>query len=239
MKSFSNLAITDPRDLRVGVSPKPLKTRRGMTIGGGLVYPELNFTLPNMEITADTMSAVLGEYRQMITGALTRAVELEPPGLVIEFETLPPMTQVPQWGIDVTKVLADATCDTWSNESVQNVKLLGGMAPTCYVEQLIYDCRIMNEALSDGKDSALLLRKWMVKSDAGLDPQAFVLTPQSSIEIAGAIVAAPNAYAAGKAAALTARSGRRLHRSDDGRRGYIQVRCQGLRTRLRRSGCER
>ena len=55
-----------------------------------------------MEITADTMSAVLGEYRQMITGALTRAVELEPPGLVIEFETLPPMTQVPLWGIDVT-----------------------------------------------------------------------------------------------------------------------------------------
>jgi methanol--5-hydroxybenzimidazolylcobamide Co-methyltransferase len=100
--------------------------------------------------------------------------------------------------------IAAATCDTWSNESVQNVKLLGGMAPTVYVEQLIYDCRIMNEALSEGRDAALMLRRWMVKSDAGLDPQAYVLTPQSCIEIAKAIVGAPDAYTAGKAAALTA-----------------------------------
>jgi methanol--5-hydroxybenzimidazolylcobamide Co-methyltransferase len=399
VKWYSKLAIADPHDLRFGVSPRPLKTRRGMTIGGGIVYPELNFTLPNMEITAATMPDVLAEYRQMITGALSRAAELEPPGLVVEFETLPPMTQVPQWGIDVTKVLADAmedayakhglksvlratpndtreferppimrsgilwenmlktfggcadagaellsiesvggkevhdealqagdiqqvifalcimgtrdmkflwthlqkvadrhgvrcagdtacgfgntamvlaeqklisrvfaavvraisavrslvayecgavgpgkdcgyenpilkaitgfpmamegktaacahlsplgniaaaTCDTWSNESVQNVKLLGGMAPTCYVEQLIYDCRIMNAALAEGRDSALTLQRWMVKSDAGLDPQANVLTPFNSIEIAKAIVTAPDNYAAGKAAALTA-----------------------------------
>jgi methanol---5-hydroxybenzimidazolylcobamide Co-methyltransferase len=61
--------------------------------------------------------------------------------------------------------IAAATCDTWSNESVQNIKLLGGMAPTCYLEQLIYDCRLMNEALADGRDAALLYRKWMVNSD--------------------------------------------------------------------------
>ena len=45
--------------------------------------------------------------------------------------------------------VAAAACDTWSNESVQNVRLLGGMAPTCYVEQLIYDCRLMNQAIAD------------------------------------------------------------------------------------------
>ena len=100
--------------------------------------------------------------------------------------------------------IAAATCDTWSNESVQNVKLLGGMAPTVCVEQLIYDCRIMNEAAADGKEAALMLRKWMVRSDAGMDPQAYVLTPASAIEIAKAIVNSPTAYAAGKAAALTA-----------------------------------
>ena len=80
--------------------------------------------------------------------------------------------------------IAAATCDTWSNESVQNIKLLGGMAPTCYVEQLIYDCRLMNEALADGRDAALLYRKWMVSSDASRDPQAYVLTPESAIAIA-------------------------------------------------------
>jgi methanol---5-hydroxybenzimidazolylcobamide Co-methyltransferase len=100
--------------------------------------------------------------------------------------------------------IAAATCDTWSNESVQNIKLLGGMAPTCYVEQLIYDCRLMNQALADGRDAALLYRKWMVNSDAGLDPQACVLTPESAIAIAEAIVRAPTPLEAGRAAALTA-----------------------------------
>jgi methanol--5-hydroxybenzimidazolylcobamide Co-methyltransferase len=100
--------------------------------------------------------------------------------------------------------IAAAACDTWSNESVQNIKLLGGMALTCYVEQLIYDCRLMNEALADGRDAALLYRKWMVSSDAHRDPQAYVLTPDSAIAIAQAIVAAPDACAAGKAAAFTA-----------------------------------
>ncbi|MFZ2639396.1 MAG: methyltransferase MtaB domain-containing protein [Verrucomicrobiia bacterium] len=399
MSKFIQLAISNPADLRFGVAPKPLVTRRGMTIGGGIVYPELNFTLPPMYVKQETMPEVRRQYQQIITGALQRAVELEAPGLVIEFETLPPMTENPAWGIELARILLDAmeqahikhglksvlrmtpndtremerppvmrsgqlwermletfegsaaagaellsiesvggkevhdealtmgdisavifalcvmgvrdmrflwteldkiakkhgvhcagdtacgfgntamvlaeqrmiprvfaavvravtavrtlvgyecgcvgpgkdcgyenpilkaitgfpmamegktaacahfsplgniaaaTCDTWSNESVQNIKLLGGMAPTCYVEQLIYDCRLMNLALADGRDAALLYRKWMVASDAALDPQAYVLTPESSIAIAQAIVAAPDYYQAGKAAALTA-----------------------------------
>jgi methanol--5-hydroxybenzimidazolylcobamide Co-methyltransferase len=100
--------------------------------------------------------------------------------------------------------IAAATCDAWSNESVQNIKLLGGMAPTCYLEQLVYDCRLMNQALADGPDAARLLRKWMVASDASLDPQALVLSPESAVAIGQAIVAAPDPYAAGRAAAREA-----------------------------------
>jgi methanol--5-hydroxybenzimidazolylcobamide Co-methyltransferase len=100
--------------------------------------------------------------------------------------------------------IAAATCDTWSNESVQNIKLLGGMAPTCYVEQLIYDCRLMNQALAEGRDAALLYRKWLVNSDAGLDPQAYILTPENVIAIAQAVVSAATPLESGKAAALTA-----------------------------------
>ena len=395
----SKLAVENPANLRFGLAPKPLKTRDGMTIGGGIVYPELNFTLPPMFVDKDTMPEVRTQYQQIITGAMQRAVELEAPGVVVEFETLPPMTENPAWGIELARILLDgmaearskhglksvlrmtpndtremerpprmrsgklyecmietfdgaaaagaellsiesvggkevhdealmmgdirgvifslcvmgvrdmqflwtelervakkhgvhcagdtacgfgntamvlaeqkmiprvfaaivraitavrtmvcyecgavgpgkdcgyenpilkaitgfpmamegktsacahfsplgniaaATCDTWSNESVQNIKLLGGMAPTCYMEQLIYDCRLMNQALADGPDAALLYRKWLVNSDARLDPQAWVLTPESSIEIARAIVGAPDYYAAGKAAALTA-----------------------------------
>ncbi len=399
MSELGNLAIKNPADLRFGVAPKPLRTRRGMTIGGGLVYPEINFTLPPMFVDQSTMPEVRDQYRQIITGVLQRAVELEAPGLVVEFEMLPPMTENPAWGIELTRLLLDgaaqaharhglksvlritpsdiremerpprmrsgklyeamiatfdgcaaagaellsleslggkevhdealmrgdirgvifalcvlgvrdmkflwvelgkvarrhgvhcagdtacgfgntamvlaeqkliprvfaavvravsavrtlvcyqsgavgpgkdcgyenpilktitgfpmgmegktsacahlsplgniaaACCDTWSNESVQNIKLLGGMAPTCYVEQLIYDCRLMNQALAGGRDAALLYRKWMVDSDAALDPQANVLTPDNAVAIAQAIVSASNHYEAGKAAALTA-----------------------------------
>jgi methanol--5-hydroxybenzimidazolylcobamide Co-methyltransferase len=399
MNRFDHLAVANPAELLFGVAPKPLPTRHGLSIGGGVVYPELNFTLPPMFVDKTTMPEVRTQYQQIITGALRRAVELEAPGLVVEFETLPPMTENPSWGIELTRILLDgmaeahakhgmksvlritpndtremerpprmrsgplyeamletfegcaaagaellsiesvggkevhddalmmgdlpavifaltvlgvrdmrflwtelnriavkhgvqcagdtacgfantamvlaeqkmiprvfaavvravsavrtlvgyecgavgpgkdcgyenpilkaitgfpmamegktsacahlspmgniaaATCDTWSNESVQNIKLLGGMAPTCYVEQLIYDCRLMNEALAEGRDAALLYRKWMVASDARRDPQAFILSPENVITIAQAIVSAPNAYESGKAAARTA-----------------------------------
>jgi methanol--5-hydroxybenzimidazolylcobamide Co-methyltransferase len=409
MKRFTTLAIEDPADLRFGIAPRPLTTRRGLKLGGGTVYPELNFTLPPMFVNESTMPEVRQQYRDIIKGALGRAVDLQTPGLVIEFETLPPMTENPAWGIELTKILleamaeaharhglksvlritpndtremerpprmrggplfeamlktfegcaeagaellsiesvggkeihdealvngdlrgvmfglcvmgvrdmrflwteleriarkhgvhcagdtacgfgntamvlaeqkliprvfaavvraisavrtlvgyecgcvgpgkdcgyenpilkaitgfpmamegktsacahlsplgniAAAACDTWSNESVQNIKLLGGMAPTVYVEQLIYDCRVMNQALADGRDAALLYRKWLVASDASLDPQALVLTPESVVAIARAIVSAPNYYEAGKAAGLTAvRLLREAHRN--------------------------
>ena len=396
---YTDLAIRTPQELVFGTAPKPLTTRRGMVIGGGKVYPELNFTLPPMEITAETMPAIRTHYKQIIDGALLRAYELDAEGVVIEFETLPPMTEHPDWGLDLAKILMDgmdrawdkyklptvfrltpndnreffrppqmrggyywdnmvrlfeeaaaagvellsiesvggkelhddalingdiaavifslcsvgvrdmrflwgslheiaarhgavcagdtacgfgntamvlaeqkmiprtfaavvraitavrslvayeegavgpgkdcgyenpflkaitgfpmamegksaacahlspvgniaaATCDTWSNESVQNIKLLGGMAPTCYMEQLIYDCRLMNQASKDGPDAVRLLQKWLVNSDAALDPQALVLAPASVIRIAEAIVKSPNHYAAGKAAASEA-----------------------------------
>ncbi|MGA2497796.1 MAG: methyltransferase MtaB domain-containing protein [Tepidisphaeraceae bacterium] len=399
MQSYNSLAIDRPEQLIFGRAPHPLTTRRGMVIGGGTVYPELNFTLPPISIEPANMPRIIEHYREIITGAVHRAIELDCHGLAVEFETLPPMTENPQWGIDLTKVLLDglenaharnglksvlritpndtremqrpsrmrsgplwenmlktfdgcaaagaellsiesvggkeihdealtycdiaqvifalcvmgvrdmkflwtelghiakrhgavcagdtacgfantamvlaeqkmiprvfaavvravsavrslvayecgavgpgkdcgyenpflkaitgfpmamegktaacahfsplgniaaATCDTWSNESVQNIKLLGGMAPTCYLEQLIYDCRMMNQAIAEGSAGAAMMQRWMVQSDAALDPQAFILAPANVIAIARAIVAGGNYYDAGKAAALTA-----------------------------------
>lgn len=399
MISFKSLAISDPKDLIFGRAPHPVTTRNGLCIGGGTVYPELNFTLPDLEVSKATLPAVLRHYEQIVSEALERAAELESPGVVLEFETLPPMTEHPDIGMAVVDVLlegmrdaeaktglksalrctpndnrefirppqmrsgrywdamlelfersaaaganflsiesvggkelhddalvngdlrmvlfalcsvgardmrflwthisgiaekhgviaagdtacgfgntamvlaerkmiprtfasvvravtavrslvayecgakgpgkdcgyentilkaitgfpmslegktaacahlspmgnlAAACADLWSNESVQNIKLLGGMAPTCYMEQLIYDCRLMNTAAAEGPDSALRLRDWLVRSDAGLDPQAYVLTPESSVRIAEAIVQAPDTYQAGIAAARAA-----------------------------------
>lgn len=396
---FRQLAIPRADDLLFGTAPRPVTTRQGLRIGGGVVYPELNFTLPPMEVTSATMPTVLRHYRDIITDALRRAADLEAPGVVIEFETLPPMTETPAFGQEIVDVLlagmdaarrergvrtvlrvtpndnrefarppvmrsgahwehmlqlfdsaaksgaellsiesvggkelhddalmecdlaaviyslcvlgvrdmefpwsnlaaiakrhgvvcaGDTACgfgntamvlaeqkmiphvfaavvravtvvrslvayeqgaigpgkdcgyenpflkaitgcpmamegktaacahfspvgniaaayaDTWSNESVQNVRLLAGPAPTCYLEQLVYDCRLMNRALAEGRQSALTLRRWLIDSDAALDPQAWILTPDTVIAVSQAIVQAPDPYHAGVAAARCA-----------------------------------
>jgi len=100
--------------------------------------------------------------------------------------------------------IAAATCDVWSNESVQNIKLLGGMAPVCYAEQLEYDCRLMNRAAGNGDRGRLQLRDWFVASDAHMDPQAFVLTPDNCVRFAKTIVESPDHYTAGRSVALQA-----------------------------------
>lgn len=389
---FTSLAVGDPADLLFGQATHPVSTRSGMSIGGGTVYPELNFTLPPISIEEANLPEIYRNYEQIISGALRRAADLEVPGVVIEFETLPPMTEHPAWGLRIAEILlegmaserdrsglksvlrmtpndnreferpplmrrgryweamlelfegsaaagaellsiesvggkelhddalvngdlpasifslcilgerdmrflwahlqsiadkhgvkcagdtacgfgntamvlaeqkmiprvfaavvravtavrslvayecgavgpgkdcgyenpilkaitgfpmamegktsacahlspmgnlAAACCDTWSNESVQNIKLLGGMAPTCYMEQLAYDCRLMNQARAEGADAARHLQRWLVQSDAALDPQAFIISPQSSIELAKVIVASDSAYHAG------------------------------------------
>ena len=111
MNSFQRLAIPDPADLRFGVSPKSLTTQRGLTIGSGIVYPELNFTLPPMFVDANTMPEVRRHYQDIIGGACRRTAELEASGLVVEFETLPPMTETPAWGIELTRILLDGMAE--------------------------------------------------------------------------------------------------------------------------------
>jgi methanol--5-hydroxybenzimidazolylcobamide Co-methyltransferase len=105
--------------------------------------------------------------------------------------------------------IAAAMCDLWSNESVQNIRLLSGTAPAAYAELLAYDCRLMNASLRS--NSPRTLRDWMVDSDEWLSPQAAVLSPQATIEIAEAIVKADTplarTLAAGQAATRILRRG--------------------------------
>jgi methanol--5-hydroxybenzimidazolylcobamide Co-methyltransferase len=78
------------------------------------------------------------------------------------------------------------------------------MAPTCYLEQLAYDCRLFNTARRHGKKSALQLQHWLVESDAAADPQAFIISPESSITLARVIVDSDSHYHAGVAVARKA-----------------------------------
>lgn len=97
--------------------------------------------------------------------------------------------------------IAGCYADLWSNESVQNIKLLAGMAPVVSMEQLIYDCRLMNTAA--GHDGSIRLRDWFAESDARLDPQAFILSPSAVVELATAIVRERDDYRRGTEAART------------------------------------
>jgi methanol---5-hydroxybenzimidazolylcobamide Co-methyltransferase len=389
MPEFHSLAIQDLNSFIFGSCPHPVLLKNGLSIGGGLVYPELNFTLPGMIVDTSSMPEVRKEYTQMITEASKRAVELNAPGLVVEFELLPDLTLTPEWGAEITKILKDslndiqtksglktalrvtpndireferppiqrsgefvdkmyrsfelcgeagadffsiestggkeihddailngnldlsifslailgcrdmtylwgnivdisnqfgvipagdsacgfantamvlaeqhfiprvwaalirvmavprsmvafeqgaigpnkdcayegpyikaitgcpislegaeaavahlspigniakAVPDLWSNESVNNIKLLGGMAPTVSLEQIVYATRLMNTASGHGISSALNLRDWLIESDANLDPQAYVLKPSVVLDIAKEIVNEPTAY---------------------------------------------
>ncbi|MGQ9588683.1 MAG: methyltransferase MtaB domain-containing protein [Planctomycetota bacterium] len=100
------LEISDPRDLVYGAAPRALDVR-GLSIGGGEVYPEINFTLPPISIDETTWPEVLRQYRKMAEGVAERAADLEVPGLVVEFEHLPPMTERPRWGAEVTALLRE------------------------------------------------------------------------------------------------------------------------------------
>jgi len=398
MEVYRELAVGDEADFIFGTSPRPVTTRAGLVFGGGRVFPELNFTLPPIELSDASFPEVRRHYQQIVSGALERAAELAAPGVLLEFETLPAMTGRPEWAGELCQILLDgmadaeashglksalrmtpndnremvrppvmrsgahwdsmlqtfqlsaqkgadflsiesvggkevhdaaltmcdiqqvifalcvmgvrdmqllwehivgiarehgvhpagdtacgfantamvlaekrmiprvfaavvrtiaavrslvayecgavgpgkdcgyentilkaitgcpmsmegktaacahlsplgniaaATCDVWSNESVQNIRLLGDMAPTCYMEQLEYDCRLMNRAIADGPEAAKMLQRWLVESDAHLDPQAYVLAPANVLAVAKAIVDAPTHYHAGRGAAAT------------------------------------
>jgi methanol--5-hydroxybenzimidazolylcobamide Co-methyltransferase len=380
---YKHLIINNPEDLMFGKAPKPVKTRRGLEIGGGQVYAELNFTLPIMSINDSTLKEVYEHYREIAEGALERALHLESKGVVLELETLLEMTKTPTIGIEIVKVMneicenyyqkyglkseirltpndlreferparqrtsqylepmmelfekgslaggdllsiestggkevsddalmncdiktvmfalsvlgvrdmqflwkkivdvankqgkiaagdsacgfantamvlaekkyipkvfaalvrvisvvrsivameegavgpdkdcgyegpflkaitgipismegktaacahlspigniASACADLWSNESVQNIKLLSGMAPTAYMEQLEYDARLMNEALKAGKLHCSILQQLLVSSDIYTDPQALILAPENVIRISRELV---------------------------------------------------
>jgi methanol--5-hydroxybenzimidazolylcobamide Co-methyltransferase len=395
-KSFNTTVYKDLDTFIFGKAAYPVKLANGMTIGGGTVYPEINFTLPPMTIDKTTMPRVIENYREIITGICERARDLSVPGFIAEIETLPPMTFNPEWAAEVTGIVADiikehaashgikgavritpndiregsdlehmwrgrhweailktfedcaragadflaiesvggkevhddaimygdikksvfalavlgckdmeklwteiagiaektntipsgdtacafgntalvladrgyvskvfaavvrvmtgvrsltayecgargphkdcgyegvyikaitgtpismegrtaacahlsplgnvAACvaDTWSNESVQNIKLLGGMAPTVSFEQLAYDCRLMNEAAARGNDAALLLRDLHADSDSRFDPQAYILRPDVVLRISGELVKAEGHYKRVKKAA--------------------------------------
>jgi len=100
-QNFTETAYKNLSDFIYGKALYPVVLKNGMVIGGGTMYPEINFTLPTMTIAKETMPDVIANYKEIITGICERSKELQVPGFVAEIETLPPMTFEPKWGIEV------------------------------------------------------------------------------------------------------------------------------------------
>jgi methanol---5-hydroxybenzimidazolylcobamide Co-methyltransferase len=104
-RSFHYPAITDSRDLVFGRALNPVHCGFDLTIGGGQVFPEVNFTLPAIRIDTETWPLVLEHYEEIAKGIIRRALALAVPGIVLEFELLPAMTETPEWGAEITALL--------------------------------------------------------------------------------------------------------------------------------------
>ena len=102
---ISRLAYENASELVFGRCKRPLRCGFGLTIGAGHVFPEVNFTLPAISVEKATWSQVIGQYEEMVTKILARAISLRVPGLVLEFELLPAMTTTPEWGAELTRLL--------------------------------------------------------------------------------------------------------------------------------------
>jgi methanol--5-hydroxybenzimidazolylcobamide Co-methyltransferase len=115
-----NTAITSLDEFIYGRAPRPVACGNGVVIGDGPVLPEVNFTLPPMDVSAETWPEVRAQYAEMIEGVCRRASELAVPGLLVEFEALPPMTVHPEWGAEITRLLADVMAGYYERDGLRS-----------------------------------------------------------------------------------------------------------------------
>ncbi|MBI5866147.1 MAG: hypothetical protein HZB38_16885 [Planctomycetes bacterium] len=101
-KSWRQPTIESADALIFGEAARPVRCGLGLQIGAGVVFPEINFTLPPMLITPATWHEVCETYERTMRDLLARARDLRLAGLMVEFEHLPPMTANPEWGKELT-----------------------------------------------------------------------------------------------------------------------------------------
>jgi methanol--5-hydroxybenzimidazolylcobamide Co-methyltransferase len=104
-RAFGSPAIASPDDLVFGSAPRPVRCGLDVEIGGGHVYPEINFTLPPMLINLESWGRVREIYQSTMEALLRRGRDLQLEGLVVEFEHLPPMTAEAGWGAELTELM--------------------------------------------------------------------------------------------------------------------------------------
>lgn len=119
-RQYTALAVSDVDALEFGRAPQPVRCGFNLVIGGGEVYPEINFTLPPMAVDEDTWPAVVAQYREIGDMVVRAARRLHLPGLVVEFELLPPMTERPEWGGEITSILVRHLAEAQTRDGLRS-----------------------------------------------------------------------------------------------------------------------
>ena len=78
--SSRTLRSSNADDLVFGVAPHPVRCGLGLEIGAGKVFPEVNFTLPTMELTEATWPEVRAHYEEIGRQVVARAHPAESAG---------------------------------------------------------------------------------------------------------------------------------------------------------------
>lgn len=120
LREFCSLSIASLDDFVFGKAPHPVRCGRGVVCGAGTVIPEINFTLPSMEISEAAWPEIRKQYSGIIHAVCARAVQLEIPALLVELETLPPMTNRPEWGAEITAVIVDCLDHYFDQHSLRS-----------------------------------------------------------------------------------------------------------------------
>ena len=96
------LAYADRTELEVGRASNPVVVN-DLRPGDGVMIPEINYTPPPMTIESHNRAEVQGQFREIVDAVLDRAERLRPPGLVLQFEHLPALTEHVEIGVAVTE----------------------------------------------------------------------------------------------------------------------------------------
>jgi methanol---5-hydroxybenzimidazolylcobamide Co-methyltransferase len=99
MKFSSEMAYKSADEMMFGTAKKPVKTKRGLVLGGGHVVPEI---VPHPRPGSEkTMKTLLREYERANGDALERCVIVGHPELQIENEHIFQMSHNPKWGGEI------------------------------------------------------------------------------------------------------------------------------------------
>jgi methanol---5-hydroxybenzimidazolylcobamide Co-methyltransferase len=99
MKLTDSMAYGSPEEMMFGTAKYPVTTKRGLTIGGGQVIPEL---VPHPRPGSEKdIKSLLREFERANGDALERCVLVGHPTIVIENEHVFQMTHNAGWGMEI------------------------------------------------------------------------------------------------------------------------------------------